>query len=272
MSIALCLRNDQPARMPGIVAMTNPLSISAVIITLNEEQNIRACLESVAWADEIVVVDSGSTDRTVDICREFTDRVFVESDWKGFGAQKNRALSHVTSRWVLSLDADERVSDALRDEILLKLRDDPELVLAIPRLSHYCGKAIRHSGWWPDHVVRVFRKAGATFSPDAVHERVVSEYPVCNLTQPLIHYSYRTLDDVLVKMNHYSSIWADSRPGEKSSLARSVFKGLWTFIRSYFLKLGFLDGAEGFALAVSNAEGAYYKYLKLYFRNKQRRQ
>ena len=251
--------------------MTNPVSISAIIITLNEEQNIRACLESVAWVDEIVVVDSGSTDKTLDICREFTDRIFDEPDWEGFGVQKNRALSHVTSSWVLSLDADERIPEALRDEILQKIREDSRVMFAIPRLSHYCGRAIRHSGWWPDYVVRVFRKEDAAFSNDAVHERVVGDCPAHRLAQPLIHYSYRTPDDVLVKMNHYSSAWADSRPDERSSLAKSVFKGLWTFIRSYFLKLGFLDGAEGFALAISNAEGTYYKYLKLYFRDKDQR-
>lgn len=247
--------------------------LSVIVITKNEALNIRSCLESVAWADEIIVLDSGSDDETVMIAKQFTDKVVVSEDWKGFGVQKQRALSYASGDWVLSLDADELVTRELKSEIIERITtNELQLAYAIPRQSFYCGKAIMHSGWWPDYVLRLFPRTQAKFSDDLVHERVLFSGQVKNLNQPLLHHSYRSLDSVLSKMNHYSSAWAKSQPEtKKTSVATAIFRGIWAFIRSYVLKRGFLDGVEGFSLAISNGQGTYYKYMKLYFLRKQSR-
>jgi len=239
--------------------------LSAVIITKNEDGNIRECLESLAWVDEIVVVDSGSSDRTGEICREFTDRFFVHDDWPGFGPQKNRALDYATGDWVLSIDADERVSSELRDEILEAVADPALNGYKIPRLSSYCGRFIHHSGWRPDHVLRLFRRDLGRFSEDLVHERVMVDGKVGRLRHDLVHHSFRDLEQVLNVVNRYSSLGAEQkfRDGKKSGLIRAVLHGLWEFFSSYILKGGLLDGRQGLMLAISNGEGTYYKYLKL---------
>ncbi|MCK4838870.1 MAG: glycosyltransferase family 2 protein [Desulfobulbaceae bacterium] len=239
-------------------------TVSVIIITKNEEANIRACLESLTWVDEIVVVDSGSSDRTVNICREFTDRVYGH-DWLGFGPQKNLALEYATGAWVLSIDADERVSNELRDEIVALLSEPRQDAYEIPRLSSYCGRFIRHGGWRPDYVLRLFRRDQARFSEDMVHERVLFAGQVGRLQNDLIHYSFRDLGQVLAVVNRYSTLGAEQKynDGQGSGLTRAVLHGLGAFITTYFLKAGFLDGRHGFMLAISNAEGTYYKYLKL---------
>lgn len=243
--------------------------LSVIIITKNEAANIRACLESVAWADEIILVDSGSSDATVEISRELGAKVFVH-DWPGFGAQKNRALSYATRDWVLSLDADERVTPELRAEIESVLQGAQADGYEIPRLSSFCGRFMRHSGWYPDYVLRLFRRGKGSFSDALVHESVQLQGSVARLRQPMLHYSYRDLDDVLSKLNSYSSAASVmlQRRGKKGGLAQAVLHGLWAFFRTYILRAGFLDGREGFMLAVSNAEGTYYRYLKLMLLNK----
>lgn len=242
------------------------MTLSAIVITRNEEAVIRRCLESVAWADEIVVVDAGSTDRTVEICRELGVRVEVRADWPGFGTQKNRALELATGDWVLSLDADEWVTPELADELRAAVADPgPHAAFRLPRLSSYCGREMRHSGWWPDHVVRLFRRGAARFSDDLVHERLVVEGDIGTLTQPLRHETIRSLEQVLEKVNAYSSAGAANmlQEGRRGSLGAAILHGLSAFFRTYVLRRGFLDGREGFMLAVSNAEGTYYRYLKL---------
>jgi glycosyltransferase involved in cell wall biosynthesis len=239
-------------------------TISAIIITRNEEANIRGCLESLAWVDEIIVVDAESTDGTVAICREFTEQVHV-LDWPGFGPQKNRALAFASREWVLSIDADERVSAQLREEIRAKIANTEKVAFAIPRLSSYCGRFIKHGGWRPDYVTRLFRRDKGHFSEDLVHERVITEGQIGKLAADLIHYSFRNLEQVLTTVNRYSTLGAEQKhqAGERSGLSRAVLHGFGAFIATYFLKAGFLDGRHGLMLAISNAEGAYYKYLKL---------
>lgn len=239
-------------------------TISAIIITRNEELNIRACLESLIWVDEIVVVDSGSSDRTVEICREFTDLVYTH-DWPGFGPQKNRALGYAGGDWVFSIDADERVSPELREEILLALRQDGPGAYEMPRLSWYCGRFIRHSGWRPDYVLRLFRRGRGRFSEDLVHERVMVHGTVGRLDNDLIHYSFRDLEQVLQVVNRYSTLGAEQKfaAGQRAGLAKAISHGLAEFFSTYLLKGGFLDGRQGLMLAISNGEGTYYKYLKL---------
>jgi glycosyltransferase involved in cell wall biosynthesis len=242
------------------------MSISVIVITKNEVANIERCLSSVSWADELVVVDSGSTDRTVEISQKLGARVSVTADWPGFGPQKNRALEQATCDWVLSLDADEWVTPDLREEVLNVIsRPDGAVAFRVPRLSSFCGRFMRHSGWWPDYVTRLFRRGAARFSDDVVHERVIAEGKTGTLRQPIMHETFVDLDELLQKMNNYSSLAARGMRdgGRKAGLAGAVLRGLWAFIRTYFLRGGFLDGREGFMLAVATAEGTYYRYAKL---------
>lgn len=249
------------------------MRISAVLITRNEEAALPACLASLDWVDEIVVLDSGSMDRTCDIARSAGAHVIESPDWPGFGPQKNRAISHATGDWVLSIDADERVSPELADQIR-RVVSSPGAVQAygIARLSSYCGRYMRHSGWWPDHVTRLFRRGKARFSDDLVHERLVVDGEVGQLTGTLLHESFDSLEQVLEKVNRYSSLSAEqmNANGRRGGVATAVLHGVGAFFRTYVLKAGFLDGREGFMLAVSNAEGAYYKYVKLFLLNRQR--
>jgi glycosyltransferase involved in cell wall biosynthesis len=242
------------------------MTLTVAVIARNESRVIARCLESVAWADEIVVLDAGSTDDTADIARKLDAKVTTTADWPGFGPQKNRALDLATGDWVLSLDADEWITPELRAEIERAMQDPGSYAaFKMPRLSSYCGRFMRHSGWWPDYVTRLFRRGAARFSPDLVHERLLVEGGVGTLRASLMHEAIVDLDDALNKMNAYSSAGAvmQFERGKTGSLAGAVLHGVWTFVRTYVLRRGFLDGREGFMLAVSNAEGAYYRYLKL---------
>ncbi len=216
------------------------------------------------WANEIIVVDSGSTDDTVAICREFTSHVY-QHDWPGFGAQKNRALNYASKKWVLSLDADERVPHGLRMEIESAMREEREEAYEMPRLSSFFGRYIRHSGWRPDYVTRLFKRGAGKFSDDLVHERVIISGNKGRLRQSILHESFRDAEELLDKINHYSTASALMlrKKNRTASLRTAVAHGLWAFLRSYLLRAGFLDGREGFMLAVSTAEGAYYRYVKL---------
>lgn len=240
--------------------------LSVIIITKNEENAIGECLASVNWADEVIVVDSGSTDKTVEICKSYGAKVLTTDDWPGFGRQKNRALNLASNEWVLSIDADEKISKQLRDEIQNAINDNEvNVAFRMPRNSSYCGQFILHCGWRPDYVTRLFPKVGAKFSDDLVHERILFEGEIKTLKEPLLHISYIDLEEVLDKTNRYSSDGAAMlyAQGRNSSLSKAILHGFWAFVRTYFLRLGFLDGRMGFILAISNAETTYYRYLKL---------
>jgi glycosyltransferase involved in cell wall biosynthesis len=242
------------------------MSLSVIVISKNNEAVIRRCIESALWADELVVVDSGSTDRTVEICRELGAKVKVTEDWPGHGPQKNRALDLATGDWVLSLDSDEWMTPEMRSEIERTLADPGDkAAFAMPRRSSFCGRFMRHSGWWPDYVTRLFRRDAARFSEDHTHDRVIVNGPIGRLKQPVLHEAITDLDQMLVKMNMYSttSALAFHRSGRRASLATALLHGGWAFVRTYFLRGGFRDGREGFMLAVANAEGSYYRYVKL---------
>ncbi|TAN68405.1 MAG: glycosyltransferase family 2 protein [Methylobacter sp.] len=238
--------------------------LSVIIITKNEASHIGRCLESVAWVDEIIVLDSGSEDATVAICRQYTDKVY-ETDWPGFGIQKQRALDKACGNWVLSIDADEVVTPELRLEIEEALLQERYKGYEIPRLSSYCGKQMRHGGWWPDYVLRLFWRDCGQFTDSVVHETIIVQGQVGRLQSPLLHDAFVNLDEVLSKVNCYSTLGAALlyQRGVRSSLSKAIFKGLWTFIRTYWLKAAILDGRQGLMLSISNAEGTYYKYLKL---------
>ena len=242
------------------------MRLSVIIIARNAEATVRRCLESVAWADEIVVVECGSDDRTAEICRELGAKVYQTPDWPGFGPQKNRALERAAGDWVLSLDTDEWVSPELRAEIEAAMHNARDQVaFRLPRRSTYCGRPMRHSGWWPDYVIRLFRRGRARFSDDLVHERVQAEGPLGTFRQPLQHEAVRSVEQILEKINAYSSAGAENmwRAGRRGSFAGALGRGCWAFFRTYVLRAGFLDGREGFMLAVCDFEVTYYRYLKL---------
>lgn len=252
--------------------MSSP-RLSVALIAHNEVHQLRACLASVAWVDEIVVVENASTDGTAQLARELGARVISTPDWPGFGAQKNRALAACTGDWILVLDADERVSAALRAQIEQAIAAPRFDVYRLPRRSTYCGQFIEHSGWRPDYVLRLLRQGSARFSNAKVHERLEVDGPVGTLTEPLVHFSFRSLEEVLAKMNRYSSDGAamlaerDQAPG----LLTAIVHGVAAFVRSYLLRRGFLDGRLGFVLAVSNAQGSYYRYVKAWLAAQDRR-
>ncbi|MGH8541186.1 MAG: glycosyltransferase family 2 protein [Stenotrophobium sp.] len=244
--------------------------ISAVLITKNAGARLHECLDSLKWAGEIVVLDSGSSDNTEAICAAFHARFSVESDWPGFGIQKNRALALATGDWVFSIDADEICTPELRAEIQDAVSRGDAEAYALPRLSNFCGHWMRHGGWWPDHVTRLFRRNAASFSDDVVHERLIVEGRTGLLKNHLLHYTYDTLDQALEKMNRYSTLGAEQafRRGKRASLLTAWLRGGWAFLRTYFLRAGFLDGTAGYVLARYNAQGTYYKYLKLRYLGK----
>jgi glycosyltransferase involved in cell wall biosynthesis len=218
----------------------------------------------VAWADEIIVVDSGSSDTTVEVCRELGAQVHVH-DWPGFGIQKNRALSYATHEWIFSLDADERVTPELQSQLIKAMREDSEDGFFVPRLSQFCGRFIRHSGWYPDYVLRLFRKTKGRFSDDMVHERVILEGTAGRLSSPLLHYSYLNEADVQRKTEQYARAGALQmfKNGKAATIADAPLRAGWAFVRTYFMRLGFLDGTAGFKIAQMNARTTYLKYMQL---------
>lgn len=245
-------------------------SLSVILITKNEAVNIRECLESVAFADQIIVIDGASVDGTAEIARECGAQVVVATDWPGFGPQKNRALDLASCDWVLSLDADERVDAALAAEIRQMLEQPTADAFDLPRRSWFCGQWVQHSGWWPDYVTRLFRRGTCRFSDDLVHERLLlveQSATLGRLAAPLRHYSYRTLSQVLQKVDNYSSAGAEMnfQRKKKGGISKALLHGLWSFIRTYLLKLGFLDGKAGFLIAMMNAQASFYKYAKLMY-------
>ena len=209
------------------------------------------------------MVDGGSRDGTVAIAEGKGARV-VSRAFSGFGVQKNFALSLAQGDWVLSLDADERVSPALRAEVERAISEGKADGYEMPRLSSFCGRPMRHSGWYPDYVLRLFRRGKARFSDDAVHERVVCEGIVARLGEPLLHAPVARLEDALSRMDRYSTANAETMiaTGRRVWFVTGIVRGLYTFFSTYVLRAGFLDGREGFLLAVANAEGTYYKYMK----------
>lgn len=248
------------------------MRLSVVIITHNEAANLADCMASVAFADEVVVVDSGSTDDTVAIAREKGAVVRQTPDWPGFGPQKNRALALATGDWVLSLDADERVTPELALQIREAMAHGPTHAYEIPRLTRFCGQWIHHCGWTPDRVLRLFPRGAARFSDDLVHERVRSDLGrPRRLRSPLLHESYPTPGHYWRKLESYSLAWARQRhaQGQKTTMLRAAASGLTAFCRSYLLRLGFLDGAMGFAVCTMQAQAAYGKYFALYCLNRE---
>ncbi len=246
-----------------------PLTLSVAIITKNEEANLPRTLASVRWADEIVVVDAGSTDRTPEIARESGTKFFTR-EWSGFGAQKNFAIRQCTSDWVLALDADEEVSPELTQEIRALLAGLPEcLAYFLPRRNFFLGRWLRHGGYYPDPKLRLFRRGTAQFEERAVHETIRQTGPAGRLRGDLIHHAYPNLDGYIEHMNRYSTLGA-TQAIARGKTSRSIFAFLWnvlivpvaTFKYNYFLRLGFLDGREGLLQHLYHSAYVSWKYAK----------
>ena len=241
--------------------------LSVIVITRNEEPNIVDCLESVRWADEIVVVDGESEDKTAELARRFTEKVFVRR-WEGYGASKNFALQHCTSDWVFWLDADERVTKDLRSEIQFVV--DQGVTSAVgyefPRKAFFLGKWIRHCGWYPGYVIRLFKRGSGHFSDHKVHEKLEIDGKVEKLRSDLLHYTDPNLRHYFEKFNRYTTLAAEelSGGGARFGVGQLVFRPAWVFVRMYFVKLGFLDGIQGFILSVLSACYVFTKYAKLW--------
>ncbi|TCW80625.1 glycosyltransferase family 2 protein [Burkholderia sp. SRS-46] len=240
-------------------------TLGVAVIAHNAARRLAQCLDALAFADDIVVVDGGSTDDTVEIARAHGARVIVAADWPGFGPQKNRALAALSTDWVLSIDTDEVVSDELAASIRASIRAPQADVYAVDRLSAFCGQWVHHSGWYPDWIPRLFRRDAARFSDDLVHERLVFDSRAARLDGKLRHYSYDDIEAVLRKLDAYSSAGARQRraAGERATVGKAIRRGLWAFVRTYVLRRGFLDGRAGLMIAVFNAETVYYRFLKL---------
>jgi len=239
--------------------------ISVTIISMNEAKNIGPCLKSVNWADEIIVVDGFSTDGTDRMARDLGACLFQEP-WKGFTEQKNSAVQKARGPWILSLDADERVTEPLRDEIRDVLKQDSRCQgYLIPRRNFFCGRFIRHGGWYPDLNLRLFLKESGRFEDRLVHERVVVNGAVGRLHNPMEHYTYDTIDDYLERLKRYSTLAAQqlAQKGRRPGWRHVVFRPPFTFLKMYLLQLGFLDGLAGFFLAYSYAYYTLLKYVKL---------
>ncbi len=243
--------------------MTN---ISVYIVAYNEETKVQAALESVAWADEIVLVDSGSTDRTVELAEGFGARV-VQIPFEGFGKLRNCAVEACTHEWIFSLDADERCTEEVRDEIK-SITTDPEAldVYFVPRRNYFLGRWIRHCGWYPDYrQPQLFREGTLRYREDLVHEGFVASGRIGYLKHAIWQLPFQDLSEVLAKMQRYSSLGTEklASQGVKSSMGKAFLHALGAFIRIYIIRSGFLDGWAGFVIALGNFEGTFYRYAKL---------
>ena len=238
-------------------------SLSIIIITKNASKTIERCLMSVSFADEIIVLDSGSTDNTLEICQKYTAKVF-QTDWPGFGVQKNRALEKATQDWIFSIDSDEWVTETLKNDILRSIETEKYSVFSLPRKNRCCGHWMRFGDQGRDKVTRLFKRNSAQFNNNTIHESLQTTATIGHLTSPLLHDSFENLSQILDKANQYSTLTASALFEKKQGgFFRGFLSGTWIFVRGYFFRLGFLDGRAGFAIAIGNFLGTFCKYAKL---------
>jgi len=242
------------------------LKISACVTAGNEEEKIAACLASLTWCDEIVVVDSFSEDKTYEISKRYTPLVF-QHEWEGYIAQKNYIRTLARYPWILFIDADEIVSDGLRTEIEQEFERGPGEIVGyqFPRMVHCLGKWIRHGEWYPDTKLRLFLKERGHSEGREPHDRVFVDGPVKTLHNPLYHFTYDDMTDHIETLNRFSTISAEEKfiHGEKFRWTDLIFRPPWRFFKSYILKRGFLDGRQGFVIARMSSYGVFIKYAKL---------
>ncbi len=244
--------------------------ISATIITYNEEQNIERCLKSLQWVSEIIVVDSFSTDNTMNICKKYNCNI-IQTEWKGFGKTKKFAVDNTSNDWILSIDADEEVSDSLRNAIEQLLVKPTNYGFNINRRSFYLGKEIKYCGWNKDYPLRLFNKKYGNFNENEIHEYVklkINNKSIIN--EPIYHYTYPTISSHFFKIGKYSDIISEKfiKEGKRYSIVAAIFFGIVKFINMYFVRLGFLDGRVGFILCLNSSIGVYLKYIKTWQKKK----
>jgi (heptosyl)LPS beta-1,4-glucosyltransferase len=247
-------------------------TLAVALIVKNEAKNLEACLNTVAnWVDEIVVLDSGSTDKTEQVARKYTEKFHVNKDWPGFGPQRRLAQEYVESDFVLWLDADERITDELKISIQQAVeKNEPNTLYSICRLSWVFGRYIRHCGWYPDRVVRLYPTQLTQYDDSLVHEKVEisTDMNVKELSGDAIHYTYNDLHHYLVKSAGYAQAWAEQREkrGKKSSILEGMLHAVACFLKMYVFKAGFLDGKQGFLLSVLSAHSTLVKYADLWIK------
>lgn len=236
--------------------------ISVIIITKNEEENIRDCLESVKWADEIIIVDSFSNDKTVETAKEYTDKIF-QREWMGYGKQKNFALEKATREWVLNIDADERVTEGLAQEIKEAIQREPCAGYYIPNRAYFLGKWIRHSGWYPDYHLRLFKKGKGRFNERMVHEAVEVSGKKDYLKGSIEHFTAKSIGEYLNRMDKYAKLTIEEKGG-RAGWCQVFFHPPFTFLKMYVIKRGFLDGIPGLILALCHSYYTFSKYARLW--------
>ena len=253
--------------------MPDKITISAVIITLNEEKNITRCLKSLKWVDEIIIIDSGSTDKTCDIAKKFSSKVKIfHNPWPGYGMQKCFGIEKTSHPWVLIIDADEEVTPELAKNIKIAIKSASEnSCYKIKRSAYFLGKKIKHGDWGRDWIIRVFPKKTFNWSKNPVHDGLLAyKNEAFDLKGELLHHTQDSIHQALDKVNNYSTLSADMliKKGKKSNLLKAILKSKWTFFRAYIIRLGFLDGKVGYVIAKNAEIHTYYEQLKLVYKNK----
>lgn len=246
-------------------------SLSAVMIAKDEASIIGACLERLDWVDEIVVLDGGSSDNTVEIARQYTDKVYIESNWQGYGVQRQRAQDKATGDWVLMVDADEHVSAELKQSIKQVVQQDNRDEAYSMAILPWCfGRFLRHGGWYPAYKVRLYARDKARYGNQRVHEHLdfAPGITIKTVRGDLLHYTYRDLEHYLVKSARYAAEWAEQRQqrGKQGSLLEGLWHGVGCFMRMYVIKAGFLDGKQGLLMALLSAHSTFVKYADLWTR------
>ena len=243
------------------------MKISSVVVCFNEEENIERCLKSLLWTDEIVVVDSYSKDNTVAICRKYTDKVY-QRQWPGINKQKEYAVSLTNNEWVLVLDADEVVSEKLKDEIIKRVGSDNERYdgYMIKRHTYYLGRWINHGGWYPDYKLRLFKKSKGYFVGEDPHDKIIVNGKIAKLKEEIYHFTYKDISHHIRTINNFSDVVSKNmlKKGTKFILPRMLMKPPIKFLETYIYKLGFLDGIPGFIIAVLSSYYVFLKYAKLW--------
>lgn len=236
--------------------------VSVTVITHNEEKNIERCLSSLTWADEIVVFDSFSSDKTVEICKRFTDCVYQEK-WSGYGRQKNLCAARTTHKWVLNVDADEVVTPECAEEIRGLLETGPvHPVYRFQRKNFFGGRWVRYAGWYPDWIARFYDKTRVSFTEAQVHEKLSPDENMGAFCQPLVHYSYVGMEDYISRQNRYSTLYAQERRGKEATCADLCLRPPWAFLKSFIFQQGFREGFLGLFLATATAFYTFLKYAK----------